>query len=520
MIKNIIILLIIALNSLDAQVTQEWVAKYKDSTTGTVYPASVSVDNLGFIYVSGRCNAFNRSRYITFKYSNSGNLQWYRIYESPYIFTFGDADVVLKNVVDKDNNIYVTGYSYNDSNTDIVTIKYSSAGDSIWVKRYNGLADGFDFPRDMVVDRYSNVYITAISRGSSSDDYLTLKYDSTGNLLWNEVYVNGDVPNAMAIDSSGNVYVTGQSSSFFTTYLTVKYNNSGVLQWVRTHGSARDAEGKSIAADLNGNIYVTGFITLSNGNSNYSTLKYDTSGNLIWNRNFERESSARPNKILVDLSGNCYVTGLSAILKYDSSGGLLWIDTSKYFNNVYSSIDKSGYLYLVKLFPLNTLFFIYTVKYGNLGNILWEKIYGEGVVNDYNEPFGISIDYYSNIFITGIKYLNGIQNTDTILTIKYSQLTSIVHANQDINNTFELLQNYPNPFNPITVISYQLAVSNIVLIKVYDVLGNKIKTLVNKKQNSGSYKIEFDGSNLPSGIYFYKIESGNFVSTKKMMLIK
>lgn len=85
---------------------------------------------------------------------------------------------------------------------------------------------------------------------------------------------------------------------------------------------------------------------------------------------------------------------------------------------------------------------------------------------------------------------------------------------------FKLYQNFPNPFNPKTVISYQLAVSSFVSLKIYDILGNEVSPLVNKKQNAGFYKVEFDGSHLSSGLYFYKLVAGNFSDTKKLILIK
>jgi len=517
MIKTIIILIILSFNSVSAQVSQEWVAKYKDSTTGTVYPASVSTDNLGFIYVSGRCNAFNRSRYITFKYSTAGILQWYRIYQSPYIFTFGDADLVLKNSIDKDNNIYVTGFSYNDANTDIVTIKYNSSGDSLWVKRHNGINDGFDYPRDMVIDKYSNVYITAIMRGSNSDDYLTMKYDSSGNLMWTALYPDGDVPNAMALDSLGNIYVTGESSSFYTTYMTLKYNNSGDLKWARTHGSPRDAEGTSIATDISGNIYVTGFITLSNGVYKYSTLKYNTEGILIWNNIFERNASGSPNQILVDSSGGSFVIGPSGILKYDSLGSILWSDTSSFFNTIYSILDKSGNLYITNSYSINTRSFIQTIKYSNFGNIIWEKNYG-GEENYSNTPYGISLDYHYNVFVSGIKI--GF-TSDTLITLKYSYVTNIKNSNERTVKDYFLFQNYPNPFNPITKIRYQIGNNSYVRLKIFDIEGKDIKTLVKKYQNTGSYIVQFDGNDLSSGIYFYSLYINNeLIETKKLMLLK
>jgi len=103
--------------------------------------------------------------------------------------------------------------------------------------------------------------------------------------------------------------------------------------------------------------------------------------------------------------------------------------------------------------------------------------------------------------------------------------TKIKQTNNNIPGIFTLYQNYPNPFNPKTVISYQLTVSSFIVMKVYDVLGNEVKILVNKKQSAtggaGNYKIEFDGTGLPSGIYFYSLFiDGEKVDTKKMVLVR
>ncbi|MCB9248891.1 MAG: T9SS type A sorting domain-containing protein [Ignavibacteriales bacterium] len=85
---------------------------------------------------------------------------------------------------------------------------------------------------------------------------------------------------------------------------------------------------------------------------------------------------------------------------------------------------------------------------------------------------------------------------------------------------YRLNQNYPNPFNPVTKISYQIPTPGLVTLRIYDVLGREVRTLVNKELNSGKYEIEFDASSLSSGIYFYSLRAGSFLSTKKLMLLK
>ena len=87
-------------------------------------------------------------------------------------------------------------------------------------------------------------------------------------------------------------------------------------------------------------------------------------------------------------------------------------------------------------------------------------------------------------------------------------------------NEYKLLQNYPNPFNPLTRIRYSIPLSSNVLIRVFDILGNKIETLVNEQKPVGTYEITWYAKYLPSGIYFYRLQAGSFVETKKMVLLR
>ena len=123
----------------------------------------------------------------------------------------------------------------------------------------------------------------------------------------------------------------------------------------------------------------------------------------------------------------------------------------------------------------------------------------------------------------------GGQNSDYI-GIDFINITSngsIGIGKNEIVVKYELSQNYPNPFNPVTVIQYEISVCHscesrnpFVTLKVYDVIGREVETLVNEKQNPGSYEVRFNGSNLSSGVYFYKLEAGDFTSIRKMLLIK
>ena len=87
-------------------------------------------------------------------------------------------------------------------------------------------------------------------------------------------------------------------------------------------------------------------------------------------------------------------------------------------------------------------------------------------------------------------------------------------------DSYDLSQNYPNPFNPSTTIKFQLPTDGFVTLKVYDILGNEVTTLINEQKPKGRYELNFNASSLASGVYIYKIQTGSFISSKKMMLIK
>lgn len=115
---------------------------------------------------------------------------------------------------------------------------------------------------------------------------------------------------------------------------------------------------------------------------------------------------------------------------------------------------------------------------------------------------------------------------DEMLTVmdaaeaKYATLTSVKRSDSEIPETFTLKQNYPNPFNPSTTIKWQQPERGFTTLKIYDALGNEIATLANQELNAGNYSVSFDANKMSSGIYFYSLTTGQFSSTKKMILVK
>ena len=181
-------------------------------------------------------------------------------------------------VVDAGGNIYVTGSAANNAgNSDYATIKFSSAGIPVWTNFFNGASNGYDYATALAVDGSGNVYVTGgADGGTSSFDYATIKYSSAGVPLWtnlfNSVGNGSDYGMALAVDGSGNVYVSGSSStnSSIYDYVTIKYSGSGIPVWTnRVYATYRGDElAVTVAADNSGNAYVTG------GKYGYVTIKY------------------------------------------------------------------------------------------------------------------------------------------------------------------------------------------------------------------------------------------------------
>jgi len=102
----------------------------------------------------------------------------------------------------------------------------------------------------------------------------------------------------------------------------------------------------------------------------------------------------------------------------------------------------------------------------------------------------------------------------------YENLISSVAISNEIPTAFNLSQNYPNPFNPFTIIRFSVPEESSVSIVVINPLGEEVTTLINENITAGSYEVDFNAAGLPSGIYFYKIQAGSFIETRKMILLK
>jgi hypothetical protein len=218
-----------------------------------------------------------------------------------------------------------------------------------------------------------------------------------------------------------------------------------------------------------------------------------------------------------------------------NDAGKIWIQRPFYVEQHKNYIVTIDYKFASRDFGMANLWTIITGVHlsppTNAQELLYQGHTGNGfnfdtgyVWLDKNYEFNINSDTSNNLWI-----VIGIWGNWEVARTYYIDSLSI-HIQVDNPNDLQddggfvpdyyLHQNYPNPFNPSTSISYSISERAFVTLKVYDVLGNEIAILVNEEKTIGNYKVDFDASGLPSGIYFYRLQAGSFVETKKMVLMR
>jgi Secretion system C-terminal sorting domain/Beta-propeller repeat len=519
-----------------------WIRHYISGYTPAFdFASDIAVDVSGNIYVTGGSYGTNQSSdIVTIKYGSSGDTLWVRRYNGQS----DNWDVGRALTVDVEGNVYVTGETYSDSTYfDYVTIKYNTAGIQQWVVHYDSPSNNDDGAVALTVDEFGNVYVTGHSSVfATSWDYATIKYNASGQQQWvaryNGIGSTSDFATGIAIDASGNVYVTGSSDEMtfnvYPAYATVKYNSTGVEQWVSRY-SELWSYATAIAVDNSGNTYVTGRSYALGTYYDYATIKYNTMGVQEWvsRYNGPGTSDDYAYSLAIDASGNVYVTGEAffevgagsdyTTIKYNNSGAEQWVARYNGSGNSVDvgnaiALDAGGNVYVTgESRGSGGDDDFATIKYNQSGIEQWFVRFN-GPDNSFDLASDLAVDVSNNVYVTGRSADVG---WSVYTTIKYEQdFVSAQEKNEGEMREFALEQNYPNPFNPTTKIKYSIPISEFVTLKIYDVLGNEVETLVNEEKPSGSYEVEFVADGLTSGIYFYKLQTGSFVETKKMIILK
>jgi hypothetical protein len=372
--------------------TQLWVSRYDGPANGPDDAHALVVDDSGNVCVTGPILASGPANYdyATIKYGSSyGTQLWFKGMGG------GGTDVAQDIGMDGSGNFYVTGYFYTSPTwyLDFVTAKYASDGTPLWSRNFNGPVSGDDSASTIAVTISGDVYVTGQAKVTPmTRGYGTVKYNSSGSQIWSRYYVGpGGLTGyalAIAVDGSGNVYVTGKSLGSGTglDYATIKYDAAGNQLWVQRYngpGNGHD-EAYAIAVDDYGNVYVTGFSVGSGTYADYATVKYDPSGTELWVQRYNGPGNYtdKATDLALDGSGNVYVTGWSI-----QSGSGSYFDMA-------------------------------TLKYTPEGTLLWEKRYN-GPANISDGGNAIDLDNSGNVYVTG--YCDQGSGSGDYVTIKYWQ---------------------------------------------------------------------------------------------------
>jgi len=357
---------------------------------------ALDVDAVGNVYVAGNCTGCDASN-TTMKIDSAGNVDWWISYEFGYF-----SSVAAAIQLDPYGDVVVLGsgnYTYDHY---CVMLKYSAGGELRWDRIYGETM--YDRALAMDIDGEGNIFATG-------NGYYTVKYDTAGTQLWAQSYSGGaGVAYALVVDNAGNTYVTGGSLGDGTgiDIATLKYSPDGDECWVqRYNGPANSADSAlALAVDTCGNVYVAGTSVGVGTGQDFITLKYDSTGNLLWERRYDAVAGSRDRAVdlALDVHGSVYVTGSG------STG------------------------------PLDGMFV--TLKYSAEGVLLWTAVYDapDGV---RTTPVGVHVDADLNVYVAGKGEFSGAY-TDYV-AIKYVQTAC---SDPDNDGVCDLVDNCPEASNP------------------------------------------------------------------------
>jgi len=398
--------------------TKQWTKQLGSS--GRDSANAIAIDSSGNLYVAGityggldwNTNSGANDLFVV-KYNSSGTKQWTEQLGTP------SSDAANAVATDSSGNVYVAGVTYgvlgdkNRGNSDLFVIKYNSSGTKQWTEQ-NG-TDMWDEARGVVTDSSGNVYVVGGTKGNLNGvnkggmtEAFVIKYNSSGKRQWTKLLGTWrkDFANAVAIDSSGNIYVAGATERDLEDeprkdfagkddLFVVKYDSKGKKQWTKQLGTKRNDRATGVATDSSGNIYVTGYTYWGLDGNTYAgsndafLVKYLDNGTKQWTKQFGTSSTDLADGVATDSSGNVYLVGYTY-------GGL--------DGNTNSGASD-----------------LFVVKYNSSGTKQWTKQMGSSS-RDYD--YGVATDSSRNVYVSGDTY-GGLDNNTSagnadLFVVKYN----------------------------------------------------------------------------------------------------
>ncbi len=426
--------------------------------------------------------------------------------------------------------------SFGAGNQDFWLIRLDTNGDSIWTKTFGGNSYDACYSALQVSDGGFVLAGYTNSFGAGDRDFWLVKSDENGDSLWSRTFggSGSDVCQVVQQTSDGGYFLAGYSSSFGSTgnFWLMKTDSNGDSLWSQVYGGGEQELCFSAQQTSDNGFILAGF-TYSFGTGfrkNFWLVKTDSLGNQLWNRAYGGSEEEWCYSVLQASDGGFIMAGYVRshwpsdfdflIIKTDANGDSLW---SRVFGG--SAIDEchsiqsavgEGYVLAGYGGSYGSHFDFWLLRVDTDGDSLWSQTYGRSY--DFCRSVAQTAD--GGYVLAGDIRFGPVSSHD-FLVVKTGPDPSAAEPREGfLPEEYTLHQNYPNPFNPSTRISYDLARTGHVTMKVFDLLGREVVTLVDGMQATGNHNATFDGSGLASGIYLCRLQVGEWSQTRKMVLLK
>ena len=492
--KIIIYILFIIVTVSQAQVNVQWVQNTAGvsiavDSNNNVYTVYYEYNPAGDIYLTKR----NSDGVFIWqeKFDQTDNSKWEK---ATWVATDNLGNILVSGTL-------MSGYS-NPVEAASILMKFDSAGNLIWRNVYETSFDG-SFTKKCLVDENNNIYV--LGMGSGTPGYVTKvkKFAPDGSTIWTYYDANGiGAPINFKFTPDNAIVITGRAIfGSINGYAKIDLNGNHIWSYPGVSSlTIGDCEGDDF-----GNTYLVHGEYVMNGGTELK--KISPTGSLIWSNVYNlagfRVEVGSDNQPVVCGFPNQNSFG-SSFIKVDSNGNLVWSnpDADSTFALMLHAkliMDQNDNIYLAA----GTLTEMAVCKVNNDGISAWTVTMPGSYAND------IVLGSDNNVYVVGGNTAK--INQGGITSLSDDKLTP---------DGFILAQNYPNPFNPSTTISFSIPSAGFTSLKVYDVLGNEVASLVNEEKPAGNYEVRLNASSLTSGTYFYRLNVGNFSEMKKMILMK
>jgi hypothetical protein len=450
-----------------------------------------------------------------------------------------NEDSALSIIQTTDGGFAVAGStsSFGAGGSDMYILKLNAAGTLLWSKTVGGPNDEKAYSIIQTPDGGYAVAGYTYSFGAGYSDVYIVKLDASGVVQWSRTIggTSYDWTHSIILTTDGGYAVGGFTGSFGNMYI-VKLSSGGLLQWTRSiNGTGNDIDDAySVIQTADGGYALAGKTwALGLGLNDVYIIKLDASGTLQWSRIVGGTNHDYAHSIIQTTDGGYAVAGRGVffgaglndmyVIKLDVSGTLQWSrivggTSHDYAWSIIQTAD-GGYVVVGHTSSFgagNTD--IYIVKLDSDGNTCGNSV----------PPPNLSGTGGSSVTPNSIlsSPMPTVTSPSPIIsgggTVASACLVGITPVSNEIPDSYKLYQNYPNPFNPVTTIRFDLpgvAIHELSL-RIYDALGREVAIVANQELNPGTFEVEWDASNYPSGVYFYRLSAGDYRKTKKMVVLK